>query len=282
MMMRANFAAAVLLILVGKPVHAQAAADPYEIVRKSVERDWTDFSARKDYTYLEKNELRQLKKDGGVAHVESKTNEITLLVGRRYERLIARDGKPLSAKETAQEQAKLDRELIKRQHEAASVQNGERTKEQREREENRRFIREIPDAFTFHLLGTETVSGQAAWVLDAQPKPGFHPKQSDAKMFQKLRAKIWIEQTTFRWVKVDVDVLDTLSFAVGMFRVAPGATVHFEQIHVNGELWLPSMVLVRADARLALLKKLRAEVEIRYSDYKKFQSESRMESVTEQ
>ena len=83
-------------------------------------------------------------------------------------------------------------------------------------------------------------------------------------------------------VKVDVEVLDTLSFAVGMFRVAPGATIHFEQIHVNGELWLPSMVLVRADARLALLKKLRAEVEIRYSDYKKFQSESRIESVMEQ
>jgi hypothetical protein len=45
---------------------------------------------------------------------------------------------------------------------------------------------------------------------------------------------------------------------------------------VNAEIWLPSRVLIHADARLALIKKLRAEIDIHYSDYRKFQSDSQI------
>jgi hypothetical protein len=50
--------------------------------------------------------------------------------------------------------------------------------------------------------------------------------------------------------------------------------LHFEQTRVNDEIWLPSSILVRADARVALVKKVRAEFDIRYSGYQKFQSDS--------
>jgi hypothetical protein len=45
---------------------------------------------------------------------------------------------------------------------------------------------------------------------------------------------------------------------------------------VNGEVWVPTRALIRADARLAYVKKVRAEIEITYRDYKKFQTDSRM------
>lgn len=251
--------------------------DALSIIRRSVERDWTDFTARTNYTYQQEIVERQRNREGKIAHTGSQTHEIMILGGRPYERLIAKDGKPLPAKEAQKEQSELDRELAKRQHESPA----ERTKVERQRADERRFIREIPDAFTFRMTGSETVSGQPAWVIEAEPKPGFRPKRSAARMFQKVRARIWIEQGTYHWVKLDAQVLDTLSFGLGLFRVAPGASLHFEQIRVNDEIWLPSTVEVQADARLALLKKLRAEVDIRYSGYKKFQSESRIESVAE-
>jgi hypothetical protein len=62
----------------------------------------------------------------------------------------------------------------------------------------------------------------------------------------------------------------------GLLRVAPGSSMHFEQTLVNGEIWLPSSMLVRFQARLALLKVLRGEYDIRYSDYRKFQSDSKI------
>jgi hypothetical protein len=45
---------------------------------------------------------------------------------------------------------------------------------------------------------------------------------------------------------------------------------------VNDEVWLPVRVNVRADARLVFLKTLHGEIDITYSDYKKFQGDSQI------
>jgi hypothetical protein len=45
---------------------------------------------------------------------------------------------------------------------------------------------------------------------------------------------------------------------------------------VNGEVWLPSRISVRAEARIAILKKMRAEIDITYREYRKFQADSKI------
>jgi hypothetical protein len=246
--------------------------DPLEIVRRSVERDWTDYESRKNYTYQERTEIREYRHDSGPAKGRSETSDVMILGGRPYERITARNDRPLPAEEARKQQQKMDKELAKRQHESPA----ERARYQKERAADRAFIREIPDAFTFRLVETSTVSNQPAWVIEARPKPGYHAIHSQAKNFAKVRAKIWIEQSTYHWVRLDAEVLDTISAGFGLLRVAPGGTLHFEQTHVNDEIWLPSIILVRFEARLALVKKLRGEFEARYSNYQKFQSDSKI------
>jgi len=246
--------------------------DPLEIVRRSVERDWTDYASRKNYTYQERTEMREYTRGGGQAASHSETSDVMILGGRPYERLTARDDRPLPAGEARKQQQRLDRELIKRQRESRA----ERIRYQKERAEDRAFVREIPEAFTFRLVGTSAVSNQPAWVIEAQPKSGYRAVHSQAKNFAKVRAKIWIEQATFHWVRLDAEVLDTISAGFGLLRVAPGGTLHFEQIRVNDEIWLPSNILVRYEARLAFVKKLRGEFEARYSNYQKFRSDSKI------
>ena len=260
-----------MLVALSAPAQ-QPAPDPLEIVRRSVERDWTDFESRKNYTYQERSEYRQYARNGKLASSRSETSEILILGGRPYERLTARNDKPLSAREERREQAKLDNELARRQHESPA----EKARYQKERVEERAFIREIPDAFTFRLVKTDTVSNQPAWVIEAQPKPGYRAAHSQANDFAKVRATIWIEQATYHWVKVDADVLNTISVDLGLLRIAPGSSLHFEQTRVNDEIWLPSRMLVRFQARLALIKVLRGEYDIRYSNYRKFQSDSKI------
>ena len=250
------------------------AQDPLEIVRRSVERDWTDYASVKNYTYSERTEIRRYTAAGKVSDSRVETHEILILSDRPYERLIARGDRPLSQSEARKEQAKLDREVAKRENESEA----RRSEYEKQRAEDRAFIREIPDAFNFRLDSEENISGQPAWVIDAEPKPGYRAVHSNAKIFSKIRAKIWIEQATYHWVKVDAEAIDTLWFGLGLLRVAPGGTLHFEQTRVNEEIWLPSRILVRADARVALVKKVRAELDIRYSDYRKFQSDSHIVS----
>jgi len=43
-------------------------------------------------------------------------------------------------------------------------------------------------------------------------------------------------------------------------------------------VWLPAHALFHADARIGYIKKMHGEVELNYSDYKKFQSDSRIVS----
>jgi hypothetical protein len=250
-------------------VCAQDAAD---IIRRSVERDATNFERFKNYTFLERVEERRYGRSGNLSSKEVQTYEFMVLGGRPYGKLVERDDKTLPAKEVRKEQEKLDKESAKRQRESAS----DKAKDDKDRAEERRYLREIPEAFHLTLQGTEQIGGRPVWVIGAQPRPGYKPKLKRAEILAHLRGKIWVDQTDYQWVKAEVEVIDPISFGLGLVKLAAGAALSFEQVRVNEEVWLPSRISVRADARLAYLRKLRAELDITYRDYQKFQADSRI------
>ena len=258
-----------IALLVMAPVWAQ---DAGEIVRKSLDRDISNFEHLKNYTYQQYEEDRQFEKDGKLKKTESETTEVLILAGRPYEKVIARNGKPLSEKDARKEQEAMDKELEKRSH----LSESEKARQEKRRAENRKFLLEIPQAFHFRLAGEEMVSGKAAWVIEAEPIPAFRAKDLRAKILSKLRGKIWVDQGEYQWVKVEAQVLDTISIGLALFRVAPGGSMTFEQTRVNDEVWLPAHIRLHADARIGYVKKIHTEVELKYSDYRKFQTDSRI------
>ena len=72
-----------------------------------------------------------------------------------------------------------------------------------------------------------------------------------------------------------------IASAVGfvLARLSRGTSFRFEQRRVNDEVWLPSHLDIALDARIGLLKRFHAGVEITYSNYKKFQTDSRIVST---
>lgn len=258
-----------LLLVWCGTANAQSAV---EIIRRSIDRDTSNFERQKDYTYQQRQEERELDAQGNLKKTEVETRDVMILAGRPYQRLIARDDKPLPEKEARREQEKADRELERREHMTAA----DRERLDKSRREARKFLNEVPDAFHFQLLGVEQVSGKPAWVIQCDPNPQFRPRDLRAKVLAKLRGKVWIDQAEYQWVKAEMQAVDTLSFGLGLFRLSPGGTISFEQTRVNGEVWLPTRAFIRADARLGYVKKIRAEIEITYRDYRKFQADSRM------
>jgi len=250
----------------------QAAPNATDIIRHSVDRDAYNFERFKNYTFLERMEERRYGRNGGLSSKEIETYEFMVLGDRPYGRLVERDDKPLSAKEARKEQDKLDKEQSKRQRESPS----DKAKEDKDRAEQRAYLREIPEAFNLTVQGTEQIGGRPVWVISAQPKPGYKPKLKRADLLTKLRGKIWVDQADYQWVKAEVEVVNPISFGLGLIKLAAGAILNFEQVRVNEEVWLPSHIGIRADARVAYLRKLREEVDITYRDYKKFQADSRI------
>jgi hypothetical protein len=266
---RLAFMRTTLLLSLGGALLAQ---DPREIIRKSVERDLTNFERARNYTFIQRAEEREIDGKGNVKKTDIETHEIIFLAGRPYEKLISRDDKPLDSKEARKEEEKMEKELKRRQRES----DKEQKKFDKDRAESRRFLREVPEAYNFRLMGEEQISGQDAWVIEAEPKPKFKPAESKAKLLSKIRARLWIGKSDYQWVKVDAEATDTISFGGFLLRIAPGAHLQFEQTHVNDEVWLPKSVRISAQARLALLKKMRGEISVTFSDYKKFQADSRI------
>ena len=258
-----------------------AAQDVNEIVRKAVQVNGRNQEIARNYTYLERQDMKLLDGSGRVKDRKIETWDVTLLEGSQYRRLVARDDKPL----TPDEQKKED-ERRRKNEEARSKETEEQRQrriaeaEKRRDERQREPLTELLAAFDFHLAGEEAVDGHDAWIVDAAPHPGFEGASALTRaMFPKIHCRFWIEKEGYQAVKAQIDTLDTITLGVFLVRLAKGGRVTIEFTRVNGEVWLLKRVAVTAGARVLLVKGMSIDTQIDYSAYKKFQAESRILST---
>lgn len=257
------------------------AQDALEIVRRSVTHDQANWERAKNYTYVLRSTTRERDSSGAIRKVESEAEEIFILYGEPYEKKIEKDGKPLPAEDQRKEQQKFDKEMAKRQNESAEQRRKRIEAFDKKRREQREFAREVPEAYNFKLVGEETIGGRNTWIIDATPRPEYQPRNSRAAMLKKFRGRMWIDQKEYQWVRLDGEVIDTVSWGLFLARLAKGSKIFFEQVRVNDEVWMPKMVKVDLDARIALLKRYQGNIDLQFTDFRKFQTDSRIVSTAE-
>ena len=253
-----------------------------ELLRHAEEKDIANDKQQRDYTYIEREEQHHLDGHGAVKKVESRTSEILEIYGEPVERLTAKDYQPLPADEAKKEDAKIQKIIDKRKNESEDTRRKRLEKEEKSREEDRKFVLEVADAFNFRLVGSEVIDGHDAWVLDGQPRPGYEPKSREAKMLTKFKGRVWIDKSETQWVKLDITAIDTISVGWVLARIHKGTRILVEMTRVNDEVWLPKHVQFHVDVRLALFKNLDEDVELIYRDYKKFRTNTRITMVGEE
>jgi hypothetical protein len=250
--------------------------DAEQIVRRSMERDIFNSEQLRNYTFVQEVEEKHLDGDGNVKRTKIETSEVVMLYGEPHERLIRRDGNPLLPAEKRKHEEKLNRVIEKRSKETETEKAKRLAEAEKARRKSREFLQKIPEAFTLHLIGEETLAGNETWVVEAIPNPAFRPYDRDTKRLTKLKGKLWISKADYEWVKLQAETIENISFGGVIARMNKGAVLEFEQTRVNDEVWLPSRVHVNFDARLALVKSLRRAIDISFSDYRKFHSDSRI------
>ena len=255
------------------------AQDAREIVRRACELDRKNTEVARNYTYLERDVESDLDRASRPKNQQIRTWDVTLQEGSPYRRLVARNDQPLSAAEQKQEQEKLDKSIELRRKETEEQRQRRIAEWERRRQRQREPLKELPDAFNFQLSGEEALNGGQTFVIDATPKPGYRPKSTATSFFPKVRARLWIDKSDYQWVKVEMESTDTISFAGFLLRLAKGAHLALEQTRVNQEVWLPKKVTLQASARLVLFKGFHKSVDMSFSDYKKFQTDSRIVSA---
>ena len=252
-----------------------------QLFRVVADKDIENDKRQRDYTYIERSVQHTLDSKGKIKSTEIKTYEVLEIYGEQVERLIAKDDKPLDAKEASKEEEKIQKIIDKRKNESEADRRKREEKEQKDREDDRKFVREVADAFDFKLVGTEPVAGRRAWIIDAEPRPGYQPHTKEGKFLPKFHGRVWIDTSDLQLAKLDVECLDTVSWGVFLARFHKGSHFELEQTRVNDEVWLPRQLAVKVDVRLALLKDFNIDLEQTFRDYKKFRSSSKIVSVGE-
>ena len=241
-----------------------------ELLRVVAEKDLANQKHVSDYTYTEREVEKSLDGKGAVKSTGTKTYEIVEIEGEQVNRLVAKDDRPLDEKDAAKEDEKIKKIVEKREGESEEERRKREEKEAKQREEDRKFVLDVADAYDFRLEGKEAVDGREAWVISAEPRPGFEPKVKESKFLSKFHGRVWIDQQDLQLSRMDVEAIDTVSIGLVLARIHKGTRFILEQARVNNEVWLPRHVTFSLDARVALVKGYRVSGEQIFSDYKKF------------
>jgi hypothetical protein len=260
-----------------QPAAAPASVDPKELVRRASENEFQNEKLQKYYTYVQREETRKLDSDGHVKSTESETSDVMVLYGEGVNRVTARDDKPLSPEDSAKVEAKIDKFMRERKNETPEEKQKRLAEQEKERDKERAYIKEISEAYNFHLEGIEKLNGRDTYVISAEPRPDYHAQTRAARaLLPAFHFKVWIDKADCQWVKLDAEALDNASYGLFLLRLHKGTRAHLEQVRVNDEVWLPAKVNLKVDARVVLFKSYLEEIDINYKDYKKFRTEVAM------
>ena len=251
------------------------------LFRVVADKDIENEKHQRDYTYLDREVEHKLDSKGKTKSTEVKTYEILEIYGEQVQRLIQKDDKPLDGKEAAKEEEKIQKIIDKRRNESDDARKKREEKEAKEREDGRKFVREVADAYDFKLVGMEEVGGREAWVIDGEPRPGFEPHMKESKFLSKFHGRVWIDKGDLQLAKMDIEAIDTVSVGWVLARIHKGTRVMLEQTRVNDEVWLPRHLTFKLDARVALFKGFNLDGEQEYRDYKKFRTSSKIVGMGE-
>ncbi len=250
-----------LLLLLSSAMVWSQTPDAKEIVRRSVIANESDWRILPQFAH---NETDVELKDGKRT---TKTYEQTMIDGSPYQRLTAINGQPLPPDKQKEEDAKYRKEIEKRQNESASERASRVAKFKQERASDHLLMNEMVNAFDFTLAGEDKVNGHPVWVLDATPKAGYRPVNSDAKVLTGMKGRLWIDKTGYHWVRVSADVTTPVTMR-HIAKVGPGTRFTFEQEPVaGGQYWLPRHFLQEVNAKVLGIAKYGSRDEEFYSNY---------------
>jgi len=250
--------------------------DAREIIRLAVAADELNWKAARNYAFLQRVELRWLDAQGRVKLSEVQTYDVTLQDGTPYRQLVQRDDSALPPTEEKAEHERLAKSIAERRHETV-VKRAKRLSEYDRRPDwQSEAWHELPDAFEFRLAGEGLMDGHSFFIIEAVPREGYQPRSHTARLFRSIKGKFWVDQQDHQIVKVEAEVIDTISVGLFLVRVAKGSRATLQMTSVGDGVWLPDHLQVFASARLGLLEVVRFEQSTLFSRYSSVPTDARI------
>ena len=218
--------------------------------------------------------------DGRVKETETRAYEVTPIGDQFVERLMSVNGKELSASELEKEDKRVQKEveeIIKRREKKEQKEERARAKGEKEKDDDGNV--EIKDFLRISEITSvrrEMFRGHEVIAFDFEPRKGFKPKSRAEDIVNKLAGTIWVDEAANQVARLEARLTDSYKLGGGVLASIGASTAFsFEQEKIGDEVWLPSLMEANISARVLLVAKFNRSVERRYSEYKKYQIDSK-------
>jgi len=218
--------------------------------------------------------------DGRVKETETRTFEVTPIGDRFVRRLISVNGKELSASEREKEDKRVQKaveDIIERREKKEQREERARAKGEKEKKDEGNV--EIMDFLRISEITSirrEIFRGHEVIAFDFEPRKGFKPRTRGEDIANKLAGTIWVDESAQQVARLEARLTDSYKIGGGMLASIGASTAFsFEQEKIGDEVWLPSSMEANISARVLLLAKFNHSVQRRFSEYKKYQIDSK-------
>lgn len=178
-------------------------------------------------------------------------------------RLIAVDGKPLSAEAERAEMERLDTLAAH-----PELEEHRRRSEMKDQARIDRLLGMLPDAEIYTFEGIVPCDSGACYKLNFIPNPRFVPPDIESDFLRGFAGSVWIDQAQERLTRLDAHLIEDIDFGFGILgKVNKGGTAQLRQTDVGGHEWKLTELNVNLTGRALLFKVVDVQIDERTSDF---------------
>ncbi len=230
-------------------------------------------AAAENYTYHVHRVVEKLDGKGNLKNTTTFDLESLTVQGVRVDRLVARDGKPLTADEAKKENERIDKEVAKARERRAKAEAKDRATDSRGDA--------LITASRFFELGKfsherrESFGGRPTILVDYAGDPNARTHNAGENAVRDLVGTVWIDEADRIMTRADGHFLSDFKVGGGLVvDIRKGTSFSVRAKKINGEAWLPEQVDADGHLRALLFVGFTGRFHMTATDYRKFRTTS--------
>jgi hypothetical protein len=219
---------------------------------------------RENYTFRAVQTTRQLDSKGNTKKVETEEHEVFFVNGHQVEKLVRKDGKDLTPDQARKEQDRVNKEVLKISKPGyTDPDKGEIT------------VSRLLQIVTFSKPRRVRLNGRDTIAFDFAGDEHAKAHGRDEDALKKVSGTIWIDEADHEVSRMNATLDENYHVGFGLLAsVAKGSNVVFDQGLIRNEAWLPTAIALHLQARAFLVAGFRADIDVRFDQYRKFQTDA--------
>ncbi len=247
------------------PPESAPIPDIRQLLHEATEHQKQLEKVRETYTYSSTRTIQDIDPNGQVKKTETQEHEAFFVNGHAIERMVKKDGQPLSEHDQQKETVRVTK----------LVEKAQKTPPGQPLEGQAISVGRVLEIMDVRNPRREIYRGRPAIVFDFVGRKDAKTHGLAEDVSKKLQGTVWIDEADRQVAHLEVTFKDDFRVAGGLLAsIQKGSNFRFDQAKVNNEIWLPTGGEGSMQAKVLMFKNYRQHFTERDFDYKRFRVET--------